>query len=199
MPLPSLWSLFVIFFSLGIQSFGGGSSTFILIHQACVQRGWLSEEDFVRTWALAQISPGINLVKLTVLIGHRMRGWPGIVAAVGGMLVPSALVTVLMTAGFAAIRNQPQVKAAMRGVLPATIGLSFAMAIQMAQPLLKRGYLEGPARLSAHLLILTAAALMLGLAGISPVLVLLAAGLATVLALALIPARPIRPLGEGQP
>ena len=186
----------MIFFSLGLQSFGGGSSTFILIHQACLSRGWLTEDDFVRTWALAQISPGINLVKLTVLIGHKLRGWPGLVATVAGLLLPSAVVTVLMTAGFAAIRNQPQVKAAMKGVLPATIGLSFAMAIQMAQPLLKQGYLEGPARLSACVLVLVVAALMLALAGISPVLVLLAAGGMTVLILGLVPARRADPVKE---
>ena len=113
---PGLWELFRIWLTLGLQSFGGGSSTFFLVHQACINRGWLSEEEFVRTWALSQISPGINLVKLTILVGQRLRGWPGIVSAVAGLLLPSAGVTVLMTAGFDLIREQPIVKAAMRGI-----------------------------------------------------------------------------------
>jgi chromate transporter len=188
-PKPGLWNIFSILLLLGIQSFGGGSSTFYLIHQACITRGWLNEEEFVRNWALAQIAPGINLLKLTVLIGQKLRGWQGIVAAVSGLLLPSAGVTVLMTAGFAVIRDQPLVKAALRGILPATIGLSIAMAVQMAQPVFTRAYQEGYARLSANVVIMICSGVLLAANLVSPVLVLLLAGLAAVMAMAVIPSR----------
>ena len=160
----------------------------LLIHEACLKRGWLDEEEFARAWALVQISPGINLLKLTMLVGHRLRGWPGLAAASAGLLLPSGLVTVLMTAGFAAVRGQPLVQAAMKGILPATIGLSLAMAVQMAQPVLLRANQEGRVRLGTHLGLLASAALLMGI-GVSPVLVLLIAGGAAALLLALIPAR----------
>ena len=70
--------LFLDWLLIGIQSFGGGASAFSLIHQVSIKRGWLSEEEFVRDWALVQISPGINLVKLTVMVGYNLMGWPGI-------------------------------------------------------------------------------------------------------------------------
>lgn len=184
-----LWEIFTTWLLMGIQSFGGGSSTFYLIHQASIRRGWISEEEFVRTWALSQISPGINLVKLTVLIGHRLRGWPGLIVATAGLLLPSAGATVLMTAGFSAIRGQPLVMAVMKGILPATIGLSLAMGIQMAQPLFIRASQEGGPRLAAHGMILVAAALLMAVNSLSPVIVLLLAGAITVLLLALIPTR----------
>jgi len=186
---PGLWELFRIWLTVGLQSFGGGASTFFLVHQACIKRGWMSEEEFVHTWAISQISPGINLVKLTVLVGHRLRGWPGLISAAAGLLLPSAGVTVLMTAGFDLIRDQPIVKAAMRGILPATIGLSLAMAVQMAQPLLTRAYREGRLRLSLQVLIIAGAAVLMALDLISPVLVLLFAGTAAVLVLAIVPTR----------
>ena len=131
---PSLGEIFVTWLMTGVQSFGGGSSTFYLLHQAITGKGWMDEETFVRTWALAQISPGINLLKLTVLVGYYLRGWPGLLAGMAGLLIPSVSVTVLMTAGFALVRSQPLVQAALRGILPATIGLSLAMAYQMGQP-----------------------------------------------------------------
>ncbi len=184
---PGLGEIFLAWLILGIQSFGGGSSTFYLIHQACIEHGWMDEQEFVRAWALAQISPGINLVKLTTLIGYQLRGWPGILAAMAGLLLPSGAVTALMTAGFAVIRSQPLIQAALRGILPATIGLSLAMGVQMAQPLLSEAHHEGRLRLSAHLLILLGAALLLALSSISPVVVLLLAGAAAVLLLALLP------------
>jgi len=185
---PSLWTIFSTWLIMGIQSFGGGSSTFYLIHQACIDHGWITEEEFVRTWALAQISPGINLLKLTILVGRRLRGWPGLAAGAAGLLIPSALITVLMTAGFSLIRSQPLVQAAMKGILPATIGLSLAMAYQMGQPLLARAQKEGRSRLAANLAILAASGYLMA-AGVSPVLVLLLAGAAAMLLMALIPAR----------
>jgi chromate transporter len=195
-PRPSLWELFITFLFLGVQSFGGGTSTFIMIHQTSVKRGWLSEEEFVRDYALSQIAPGINLLKLTILIGNRLRGRSGLVVSLIGLLLPSAAVTALMTAGFSAIRSQPVVQAAMKGILPATIGLSLAMGVQMAAPLLSGAYKEGPVRLGANIVIVALAALMMAFTNISPILVLLMAGAATVLLLALLPVHTKLPLEE---
>ena len=179
--------LFFIWLVIGIQSFGGGSSTFSLIHQVVLQRGWLSEEEFVRAWALAQIAPGINLVKLTVMLGYRLNGWLGMLAATSGLLLPSALVTVLMTAGFTTVRSLPWVQAMMKGILPATIGLSLAMGANMAQPIFSRALKEGRARLGAHCLILASAALLMASAVLSPLVILFLSGAAAIFLLALIP------------
>ena len=186
---PNLAELFTDFLWVGMQSFGGGSSTFILIHKLAIERRWLTEEEFVRAWALAQIAPGINLVKLTVMIGYRLRQWPGVLATMGGLLLPSALVTILMTAGYSTIRDLAWVKGMTRGILPAAIGLSLAMSTQMAQPLLLHAHREGPTRLATHLLILLTAALLFGMAHLSPVVVLLSSGLVTILMFFLIPVR----------
>jgi chromate transporter len=188
-PPPGLWSLFVTFFIIGIQSFGGGVSTFYLIHRVCIDRGWLDEETFLRDWALAQMVPGINLLKLTILVGIKLRGWSGLVAATTGLLFPSATATALMTAGFSAIRSQPLVQAALKGVLPATIGLSLSMAVQMGQPVLVRAYREGAVRFCTHILVLVCAALLMAVNFISPVVVLLLAGLVMVALLTFTPSK----------
>ena len=184
---PGLWKLFSTWLLLGIQSFGGGSSTFILMHEACIKNGWLDEEEFLRDWALAQIAPGINLLKMTILVGSQLRGWPGLVVMTVGLLAPSALVTALMTAGFGMIRGQPIVLAALRGILPATIGLSLAMGVQMGQPLITRAYKEGTWRLGATLFILASAAFLLAQVHLSPALVLLLAGVAGIVLMRFIP------------
>ncbi len=186
---PGVLQLFGIFFLIGLQSFGGGTSTFLLIRETCLRRGWMDEETFVRSWALAQISPGINLLKLIVLIGHRLRGWGGVTAAVLGLVLPSGGITALMTAGFALVREQPVMRAALKGILPATIGLSVAMGIQMAQPLFARARREGPAQIGVSVVILAGAGLLMGLLNLSPLLVLLLAGAAAALLFALLPAR----------
>ncbi len=77
----------------------------------------------------------------------------------------------------------------MRGILPATIGLSLAMAVQMAQPVFSQARNEGRLRLGLHLAILVGAALLMAVNGISPLLVLLAAGVVGVLLFTLLPAK----------
>lgn len=188
-PRPGLWKLFLTWLILGVQSFGGGSSTFILIHEACLKNSWVGEEEFTRDWALAQIAPGINLLKLTIILGYQLRGWPGLIAASAGLLLPSASITALMTAGFSKIQGQPIVQATLRGILPATIGLSLAMGVQMGQPLLVRAYKEGRLRLGVNLAILAVAAYLMAMGQISPVLVLLLAGAAAVVLLAVLPVK----------
>ena len=187
-PGPNLVALFVDWLLIGIQSFGGGASAFSLIHQVAIKRGWLSEEEFVRDWALVQISPGINLVKLTVMIGYSLMGWPGILACTSGLLLPSALVTVLMTAGFTTIRSVPWIQAIMKGIIPATVGLSMAMGLQMAQPIFSSAWKDGRLRLGEHFGILVCAALLMGFTQISPLFILLLAGIAAVVLFYMTPA-----------
>jgi chromate transporter len=183
LPPPRLLDILMTWFSIGIQSFGGGSTTLYLIRQTCITRGWLTEAEFAKDWALVQISPGINLIKITAVIGHQLRGWPGLLAAICGLLLPSATITVLMTAGFVIIRDWPFVKAAMRGVIPATIGISVGLGIQMAQAPLSRARREGRVSVIVQLALLAGSALLLAVAHASPVVVLALAGVSGMLLL----------------
>lgn len=181
--------IFQAFFLIGLQSFGGGSTTFLLIREACLRNGWMDEETFVRSWALSQISPGINLLKLSALIGRKLHGWGGVAAALMGLVLPSGVITALMTAGFAAVRDLPWARAALKGILPATIGLSVAMGVQMAQPLFARARREGPLQVSASLALLVAAAMAMGLLKLSPLVVLLLVGAVSALFFSVLPVR----------
>lgn len=163
---------------VGLQSFGGGSSTLGLIHQLAVRRNWLGEEEFTRTWALVQMAPGINIIKLTILIGYRLDGWSGALAATSGLLLPSSAVTVLMTAGFATVRTLPWVQAMLKGILPAVIGVSLATGILMVYPLLRHAQRQGVAPFIAHLFILIGAALLIGVVKLSPLIIFFFAGIA---------------------
>src|SRR5512140_2468221 len=118
---PDLSRVFRVWLVLSLQSFGGGAATFVLIRRAAVeQEKWITDEDFARFWAICQLTPGINLFALTVLIGRRVRGAWGIAAALAGLLVPSVAITIALTAAYAHIKDLTMVRAAVRGVIPAT-------------------------------------------------------------------------------
>lgn len=124
---PALIELFVIWLRIGATSFGGGSATQLLIQQNFVtQRRWMTPEAFAQDWAIVQFAPGINLIALTVLIGHRFRGGLGIVVSLLGMLGPAVAITIVMTALYASVRHLPEVAGALRGITPALVGLSMA-------------------------------------------------------------------------
>lgn len=146
---------FLVWLSLGIQSFGGGSVVLAMIRRAAVEQyGWLTEAEFVRDWALIQIAPGINLIAFTILIGRRVAGKTGIALALTGLLLPSALLTVLITALYSHFSARPEVRAALRGILPVTLGLGLRTSWQMLIPLLRESSREGRASTALSLLLL---------------------------------------------
>ncbi len=127
-----------------MQSFGGGIATFALIHRTAVDRyGWMSDAEFTQEWAMVQLAPGINLLALTILIGRRVCGVAGMLAALAGLLLPSVLITVAVTAAYAHIRSLTIVQSALRGALPAIVALGLLTSVQMAQPIIKSAIKEG--------------------------------------------------------
>jgi len=140
----SLSGLFAVWLKLGIQSFGGGVATFALIRDAAINRyRWMTEEEFNEAWSIVQIVPGINLIALTMLLGRKARGPYGVVAAVAGLLVPSILITAAITAGYHRVRHVSDVRAALKGALPAIIGIGVLTSYQMAVPTLRVAKLRG--------------------------------------------------------
>jgi len=139
-PLRLFWTWTVI----GAQSFGGGSATLYLIQRVAVERyGWLTDDDFVRYWGICQIAPGINILGLVALIGWRIGGAVGALLSLAGLLLPSAAITVTLTAIYSGIRETPFVRAAIAGVVPATVGLGLLLAFTMVRPLLNAARRDG--------------------------------------------------------
>ena len=143
-PSPSLGTLLRVWLLLGLQSFGGGGATLTLIRREVVERrGWVTDAEFVRDWALCQVAPGINLLGLTILIGRKLSGARGIAVSLLGLLLPSVGITVALAACYGHSRGLPVVRAALGGVVPGTVGLGLLTAFQMARPLLAVARREG--------------------------------------------------------
>lgn len=137
-PSPSAWRLMGIWTGIGLQSFGGGASTTLLIQRTFIERlGWLSLEEFTRLWSLCLLTPGINLVAVTALIGKKLAGKSGVVASLAGLLLPSATITCLMAAGFVRIEHIAAVQAALHGIVPATAGIMAVVTVNFARPLVE--------------------------------------------------------------
>lgn len=178
-PPPSSRELFRVWLSLGLQSFGGGAATLALIRRAAVDtHGWVTEAEFARFWSLVQIAPGINLLALTILIGRRTAGAQGIAPALAGLLLPSAGVTVLLTASYQRIQDAAPVRDAPHGIIPATVGLGLVTAWQIARPPLMESRRAGRGRFGASLGLLLASAVAAQWGHLPVLVILLGAGCA---------------------
>lgn len=140
-----------------------------------IKHKWLTDEDYVRMWALCTLAPGINQLAFATLIGRKLAGWPGIAATLGGLLIPSGLITTLLTVGFTAIQNWPPFQAVLRGVIPATAGLMFMVMVNMGRPLVKESLREGQVRLIFTFAFIVLVGFLIGIAKLPVIGVLLVA------------------------
>ena len=90
---PTLGQYVAVVARVGLTSFGGGLSAWMLrlvVHE----RRWLTEAEFLTGLALCQVFPGINVVNLAIWMGYRIHGWRGAVAGALAIIVPPGIVMV---------------------------------------------------------------------------------------------------------
>ena len=129
----SLADLFWSFTWLALQGFGG---VLAVVQRELVERKqWLSREEFIEDWAVAQILPGPNVVNLSLMIGDRYFGLRGALAACSGMLAFPLLGVLLLAALFAGIADTGAAQGAIRGMGAVVAGLIAATGLKLAAAL----------------------------------------------------------------
>lgn len=120
----SLWQLFFTFVKIGSFTFGGGHAMLPLIQRDIVEKfRWISEEDFIDLFAVAQSLPGVFAVNISMFIGYRLRGVLGAVVASLGSTLPSFIIILLLALFFEEAKEIPLVAAIMKGIRPAVVAM----------------------------------------------------------------------------
>lgn len=126
-------------FVVGTQSVGGGPSTLYLMRREFVERRrWLTPREFLEDWALSKLSLGINLVALSALIGIRIAGTRGVAVSLLALLLPAGAITLAVTIGYAQVRDDPLVLAALTGAGPVAAGMTVGMASTFIRQAVRR-------------------------------------------------------------
>jgi chromate transporter len=137
-PKLSLLEFFLLFSGIGLSSFGGGVS--VWIHRSIVERrSWLGESEFSAALALARVMPGVNIVNLGVLIGHRLMGFGGAVAAVMGLLVGPSLVVIGLAILYRQFAGTIILDTALQGMAAAAAGLLIGMGLKSGIRIIRIG------------------------------------------------------------
>lgn len=130
-PCPrSLTDLFMSFTLLALQGFGG---VLAIVQRELVERkGWLTHDEFLEDWAVAQIMPGPNVVNLSLMVGGRYFGLPGALTALAGMLAVPLVLILLLAMLHAQFAANPHVAGALRGMSAVSAGLIGATGLKLS-------------------------------------------------------------------
>jgi chromate transporter len=131
----SIADLFWSFTRLALQGFGGVLA--IVQREMVENKQWLTREEFIEDWAVAQILPGPNVVNLSLMIGDRYFGVRGALAALAGMLTFPLMIVLALAAIFAGISDNGGVAGALRGMGAVAAGLIAATGLKLADALQK--------------------------------------------------------------
>ncbi|MBI5277004.1 MAG: chromate transporter [Burkholderiales bacterium] len=137
----SLGDLFMSFTVLALQGFGGVLA--VVQRELVEKKGWLTREEFVEEWAVAQIMPGPNVVNLGITLGGRYFGWRGSVAAVAGLISAPLVIVLVLALLYSKFAASTQLAGALRGMGAVAAGLIAATGIKLV-PALKKNALGVP-------------------------------------------------------
>ena len=162
--------LFWTYLKIGTFTIGGGYVMLSMIEREIVDRkGWIDREEFLNMIALAQAAPGLIAVNSAIFIGWRIGGWRGVIATVLGAVLPSFFIILAIAMLFQDYKDYPAVEAIFKGIRPAVVALIAAPLCKMAKS----------AKITwTTALIPIAGALLIWLAGLSPIWIIFVTALA---------------------
>jgi chromate transporter len=131
----SLADLFVSFTLLALQGFGG---VLAVVQRELVDRKrWLTQEEFLEDWAVAQIMPGPNVVNLALMFGGRQFGLAGALTALAGLLAVPLVVVLALAIVHDRFADNAAVAGALRGMAAVSAGLIGATGLKLSSALVK--------------------------------------------------------------
>lgn len=124
-----LWQLFWVFVKIGLISFGGGYAVLTLIQREVEARNWVDPGEFQEIVALAGMAPGSIATNAATLIGYAEGGIVGAIVATVGIILPSLLIVIVLTAFFLRLQGNDWMRSSFYGLRPIVTGLIIYAAL----------------------------------------------------------------------
>lgn len=118
-----LLKLFLVFFKIGLFSFGGGLAMIHLIQEEVEKNKWMTSVEFGDVIALSQITPGALAVNTAIYTGLKIAGMKGLIFATLGVVVPSIILVIIIAKYFLKFKDYQAVESILAGIRPVSISL----------------------------------------------------------------------------
>jgi chromate transporter len=109
----------------------------VLKAEVVERRKWIDTDDFMDALAIGNALPGPIVTKMSAAIGYRKAGWGGAIAALVGIILPSALVLLILMGFVSLVKDNPTVSSMLRGLRPVVVAMLAYAAWDMAPNALK--------------------------------------------------------------
>lgn len=169
---PTLASLFTSFLKLGAISFGGPAMIAYIRRMAVEKKLWLDDATFRDGVALCQALPGATAMQVAAYVGLRTRGVSGAACAYVGFALPAFLIMMSLSAIYLQAHAMPAAISAFSGLRAIIVAIIASATITFGRNYLLR---------ARDLAIATSAAAAFAL-GVSPIVVIVLAALAGMVA-----------------
>jgi chromate transporter len=172
----SLGEIALVFLKLGTIAFGGPAAHLAMMEEEFVRRRrWITQAEFLDRLATANLIPGPSSTEVAIFVGQLKRGWRGLIVAGCCFIIPAAVIVSVIAWAYVRFGSLPRVEGVLSAIKPAVVAI-------VIQALGKLGRTGVRTVLLAVIAVLAAG---LSLLGVSPVLVLVFAGLVSAAALAM--------------
>jgi chromate transporter len=129
-PLVAMAGYFAL---LSLLAVGGANAAIPEMHRLAVDvMHWMNDRQFADSFAIAQMSPGPNVILVT-LIGYHVAGFAGAATATVAMVGPTCLVSFLVARVWDRFKDAPWRIAIQAGLVPVSLGLIGASAFVLAR------------------------------------------------------------------
>ena len=128
----SLLEIGAYFLKVGAFTIGGGLTMIAFIQEQVVgQFGWLTPREFIDGLALGQLTPGPVLM-IAAYVGYKVAGTAGAAVAATATFLPSFVIMLVVLPVLDRVRKLAWVRAVMKGMAPAVIGVLAVSLIRLA-------------------------------------------------------------------
>ena len=163
------WESFKTFFKIGIFTLGGGYAMIPIIEEEVVNRHrWVDKEEMLDLIAIAQSCPGVFAINISIFVGYKLKKVRGAIATALGTALPSFLIILAIAMFFHQFEDNRYIAAMFRGIRPAVVAL-------IAVPTFNLGKSAQLNRFTVWIPVVSA--LLIWLLGVSPIWIIIAAGL----------------------
>ena len=164
----SLGEIALVFLKLGTIAFGGPAAHLAMMEEEFVRRRrWITHAEFLDRLAAANLIPGPSSTEVAIFVGQLKRGWRGLIVAGCCFIIPAAVIVSAIAWAYVRFGSLPKAESVLPAIKPAVVAI-------VIQALGKLGRTGVRTPLLAVIAVLAAG---LSLVGVSPVLVLVFAGL----------------------
>lgn len=126
-----LLELFLTFFEIGALTFGGGYAMIPFVREQVLVHGWLTEEELLNMIAVSESTPGPIAVNMATFVGSEQAGILGSAAATLGVVLPSFIIILVISALLKNFLKYKGVGAFLSGVRPCVVSLILGTAITL--------------------------------------------------------------------